>query len=195
MDGIKPTLFVQSVSRDAEGNIIKRNPVVHNALLSAGKRLVGLLITSLASGGFTYLCVGASSTPAIDQTSDDRLGGTSSDPSTAHEYIGNAARKPLLSVLSPGNPISSSDWVADVTTISGVTYHQKLEAYVTFDLSDGNNGSGAGNPMRRIGLNTSPALPASVTGKSGIMLNELIDTSDQFKNAATTVTYYLSLRI
>lgn len=197
---INPETHKALTGYDSDGNKIEvplspvqENPKSGNSLLLLGKKYVGQLITSMASGGFTYFCVGASSV-AINQVNHDRLG---PNDGTAHEYIGNASRKPLLSVLNPGNPISSSDWVADTYTdpITGVVYHAKLDAYVVYDTTDGNNGDTPGNPFNKIGLNTSPALPATVSGYSGLMLNNLIDSSTQYKRTTTIIQYNLTLRV
>lgn len=191
----KPTMFLKTVERDIDGNIVKESPWTSNQLVNTGKMHIGHLITSLVSGGFQWLCFGASGTPAIS-VDDDRLGGTQAAPSTAHEYIGNAARKKLVSVLTDTD-LDISDWVEDDYTDpdTDVEYTIKCDTYVVLETTDGNNGAGAGNPIVRYGLNNHSALPTVVTGKSGTMMNEIIHDTINFKKSTNTITVFLTLRL
>lgn len=188
---------LQVYELDLENNIISEHEPVHNTLVKDGRDQIGkwlTYVTTDAASGFIFLGVGASSTPSIDPASDDRLGGTAAAPSTAHEYIQNATRKQMVSDSTTGVWLSSSDWVQDDTTIDGVRYIRKCIMECLFDESDGNNGVPS-NPFRRYALFNTPTLPGTVTGKSGLMLNEIIDTADTNKHSGNRVRVVITLRV
>lgn len=156
--------------KDSEGNIIYSNEK-SNLQVNTGKQEVLKWIGNIATtspSGFTFLGYGASAnTPAATDTT---LGGP-----TGHEYIGNEVRYTI------------SNWVLSAETLvySGLTFTEKLVGSVTINGLTDNNANSVGAPIQTYGLFNTWVLPATVTGTSGIMFNELVD-STQFllKNGA-----------
>lgn len=180
-----------------DGNIIyelaQENPWVHNSLIFPGRELLGYMITGLASGGFLWVAAGSTST-AIDTELDDRLGGYDGSSPAAFEYINNGTRKLLQSTLYGGN-LTTADWVAeDYTDGLGNVYRLKCQAQVTYGPGDA-NGTAGGVPLQRYGLCVHSACPGTVTGYSGVMLNEMIDSVAQTLTTTNQIIVKFILRI
>lgn len=148
--------------KDNEGNIIYSHEKT-NLQVNTGKQEVLKFIgnmTTASPSGFTFLGFGASAnTPTATDTS---LGGPS-----GHEYIGNGARYTI------------TNWVLSAETLvySGLTFTEKLSGSVTINGLTDNNATDIGSPMQTYGLFNTWVLPATVTGTSGIMFNELVDST------------------
>ncbi len=134
-----------------------------------------------------------SSTVSVDTLNDDRLGGYSGSATPAFEYNAGTSRPRLQSTLYGGN-LTTSDWVQNTNITGGNTYQYQCQAQVTFGPSDP-NGTLGGVPLQRYAWMTSPALPATVTGKSGIIFDELIDASPQTLTTSNQIVVKFILRI
>jgi hypothetical protein len=182
---------------DEQGNpkfyLAQENPETHNTLIFPGRKQLGLLLTGVASGGFSWVMAG-STTVAADTVNDDRLGGYAASSPPAFEYVANGVRKQLQSTLF-GGPITAADWVAtNFTDGLGNVYRLQCQGTVTYGPSDA-NGTGAGVPLQRYGFNTASPTPATITGISGITFNEIIDTSPQNLTNVNTVQVKFIIRI
>lgn len=190
---------------DENGNIIKdengetkfylaqENPWNHNTLIYPGRRQAGYLLTGLASGGFLWVAAG-SSTVAVDTVNDDRLGGYSGSATPAFEYIANGVRKKLQSTAYGGD-LTTADWTAENYTDGlGNVYRLKCAAQVTYGPSD-SNGTVAGVPLQRYGFCLASPTPATVSGISGVMLNEMIDSVAQTLTTTNQVIVKFIIRI
>lgn len=193
-------MWVQSIELDELGNTVRIGKYTPNAPLKGGKLALGHAIVSgtgatALSGGFIYVCAGSggSGAPPISYD-DDRLGGTLASHASAHEYIGNANRKVLLAT-NTGSAVTTNDWEEDEVTIDGKTYHYLLSGYVLYEPGDGNSVASPGVPFNRYGLANAIATPATVTGVSGVLLNEVIDTQTLMKTDANTLRINVELRI
>jgi hypothetical protein len=173
--------------------LAQENPVTSNTMIFPGRKQLGLLLTSLASGGFSWVMAG-SSTVAIDTVNDDRLGGYVASATPAFEYIANGVRKQLQSTQFGGN-LTAADWTAsNFTDGLGNVYRWQCQAVVTYGPGDA-NGTVGGVPLQRYGFNTASPTPATVAGISGIAFNEMIDTSSQNLTNANQVQVKFIIRI
>lgn len=193
----KPRVWVytERYEPDNEGNfyLAQSTEPTGNTLISPGRAYAGLLLTGLASGGFLWVAAG-STTVAVDSSLDDRLGGYSGSATPAFEYIANVTRKKLQSTLYGGD-LTDADWVAENYTDGlGNVYRYKCAAQVTYGPSDA-NGTVDGVPLQRYGLCLHSPCPDTVTGYSGIMLNEMIDATAQTLTTSNQVIVKFILRI
>lgn len=193
-------MWVQSIEIDKDGNTVAVGSWSPNLPLKGGKYALGQYIVAgtgatAAHDGFIYVCVGsgASAAPPIT-VNDDRLGGTLASHASAHEYIANGTRKVLLST-NTGSAVTALDWVESATTINSIDYHYLLEGYVTYEAADANGTTSPGVPFNRFGLNNTIDCPATVTGLSGLMLNEVADSDPKNKTDNNVIRVNINLRI
>ena len=192
---VYPRCFLETILSDVDGNIIQRNPVVANQFIDPGRQQIAdamMGFTTSMPSGFIWVMAG-SGTNSIDAIYDDRLGGntngSSSNNGKQYEYNGNSQRKNLQSVLYGGD-ITSADWQQVNFTYSGVLYTRKLQGYVIYGVGEPNVG-----PFQRYGLNTNNNTPTTVTGISGITLNEMIDSVPQNKTTSNVLTVNITIYV
>lgn len=154
----------------------------HNLVVNDGRtRVLSLAFVPSAStglGGFYWLGVGASATPAA--VTDTRL---------TYELIGNATRKFLTN--TNGNTPSTGDIQLETVTVSGCTFYEKLVLQAIYQTTDGNNN----NTFNEYGIFTTGTLPGSPTSSSGTMFNHYIDPSPATKSSLNTVTAVVTIRL
>ena len=147
---------------DCNGNLIHyyKSP---NLQVNTGKienlKWIGNLATTSPSG-FIFLGYGPSSfTPAVGDT---RLGG-----SIGYEYIGNGSRPAI------------TNWTqsAETVTQGGFTFTEKLTGSLTINGSTDLNANSVGAPIQSYALFNTYVLPGTPTGTSGLMFNELVDST------------------
>lgn len=176
---IREEWFYEKVNQD--GEVIYTSPIMTNLHVDDGRELVlqflaGMTGTS-AGSAVVYLMVGASST-AADYT-DERLW---------YEYNNNTNR--ITATNSSGGSFTSADIEHDPVTISGVTYRKKLR--FKFAISATNNLDGL--VIQEAGLNTEQATPGSPSTKHGVMLNRLVVSPAETKEAGVATSFYMDLR-
>lgn len=171
------------IGKDKDGNVIHHTPPKPNLQVNGGKvqnlNWIGHIATS-APSGFIFLMIGpCANTPSVTDTT---LGGGS-----GYEYIGNSQRI----------VISNFTVSAETTVYSGITFTQKMVGSVTIDGATDLNATVPGSPLQTYGLNSSPTLPGTPTGSSGIMFNELVDSTQFLLKSApntTSITVNIVLR-
>ena len=154
----------------------------HNLVVNDGRtRILSLAFVPSAStglGGFYWLGVGASATPAT--VTDTRL---------TYELIGNPTRKFLTN--TNGITPTTGNIQLETVTVSGCTFYEKLVLQAIYSTTDGNNS----NTFNEYGIFTTATLPGSPTSTSGTMFNHYIDPSPATKSALNTVTAVVTIRI
>jgi hypothetical protein len=194
MEYIPHAMFIKQ-QEFVKGRLVQEGDWVGNTLLTLGRARLGEMITGLATGsasaGFVNVCAGPSGLPSVT-VGDDRLGGTLASHASAYEWIANGNRKPLLSAATDA-PIVAADWVDDTVTVGSNTYYKSLTAYVEYDESDA-NATVPGTAMRRYGLNNVLLCPATASGLSGLMFNEVEDTVTLLNKTTNVIRVNVILR-